>query len=63
MGVFKNIKTQTRLLITFAMITFVGALTTGWSIFNTLRLQEEIRYINQKVEELSCGTGIGRAHA
>ena len=50
---FGNLKTQGKLLILFAMITLIGSLTTGWGIFNTIRLEENIFLFQQESLALS----------
>jgi class 3 adenylate cyclase/CHASE3 domain sensor protein len=48
-----NLKTQTRLLLIFAVLTLVGALSTGWNLFNIVRLQQRIYQIQQESLALS----------
>ncbi|MBN2389512.1 MAG: adenylate/guanylate cyclase domain-containing response regulator [Anaerolineae bacterium] len=50
---FANLKTQNKLLLTFAIIALVGAVTTGWSMVNVLRLQEKIRQVERETSALA----------
>lgn len=58
---FGNLKTQGKLLILFASITLVGALTTGWGIYNTIRLEANVFQIQQEWMALSS-TAETQAH-
>lgn len=47
-----NLKTQNKLLLAFGIIALVGAVTTGWSMVNVLRLQEKIGQVEQETSAL-----------
>jgi len=49
---FTNLKTQNKLLLAFGIIALVGAVTTGWSMVNVVRLQEKIRQVEQETSAL-----------
>lgn len=55
MAWFKNLKTQTRLYLTFVLITLTGAIVSAWSIVNALRLQAQVHEIAQEAQELARG--------
>jgi len=60
MGWFGNLKTQSKLLIMFALIAFVGALATVWSISTLLGLQEKVHLVEQEAATIA-GTNTARA--
>jgi class 3 adenylate cyclase/CHASE3 domain sensor protein len=49
---FANLKTQNKLLLAFGIIALVGAVTTGWSMVNVLRLQEKIGQVERETSDL-----------
>ena len=49
---FTNLKTQNKLLLAFGIIALVGAVTTGWSMVNVLRLQEKIGQVERETSDL-----------
>jgi class 3 adenylate cyclase/CHASE3 domain sensor protein len=53
MGWYKNLKTQSKLLLIVAVITVVSATTTAWSIFGILHLQDKVHLIQQESEALA----------
>ncbi len=53
MGWFKNLKTQSKLLTLFSLITLLGAITTGWTIYTIVQFNQEVKEVVQEALELA----------